>query len=132
MERWTLYRYQIQKQQMFGMKHLHTITNIKWCGHISIEVILKKAFLENIHRVQLQITIHCTGNSVRMGNTRLPKQMLFSQLADGIWERGRPKLRVGDTVKINLKDLFDTTKDLYQSPMMESSYSWEISHHWKQ
>ena len=38
-----------------------------------------------------------------MADTLIPKQLLYSELADGSRKRGRPKLRYKDTLKASLK-----------------------------
>jgi len=45
------------------------------------------------------------GHVHRMDNSRLPKQILYSQMKEGTRGVGRPRLRFKDTVKRNLKDL---------------------------
>ena len=40
-----------------------------------------------------------------MGNERIPKSMLYSELVDGKRKRGRPKLRFNDVCKRDLKSL---------------------------
>ena len=47
--------------------------------------------------------LNWTGHIMRLSAIRLPKQILFSQLASGNRERGRPRLRYKDTIKRNLK-----------------------------
>ena len=37
-----------------------------------------------------------------MDDTRIPKQLLYGELAQGKRQRGRPKLRYKDTCKVNL------------------------------
>ena len=45
------------------------------------------------------------GHILRMGDERIPKSMLYSELVDGTRERGRPTLRYEDVCKRNLKTL---------------------------
>ena len=44
-----------------------------------------------------------TGHLMRMSPDRLPKQVLYSQPSFGRRKRGRPRLRLKDTIKRNLK-----------------------------
>ena len=51
------------------------------------------------------------GYTLRMGDERIPKSMLYSELVDGTRKRGRPKLLYKDVCKRNLKSLsFGTDK----------------------
>ena len=56
-----------------------------------------------------------------MEDSRIPKQLLYSELADGSRKRGRPKLRYKDTLKASLKDCHidpetweQSASDIYQ------------------
>ena len=40
-----------------------------------------------------------------MGDERIPKSVLYSELADGTRKRGRPTLRFKDVCKLDLKSL---------------------------
>ena len=44
------------------------------------------------------------GHVYRMDDSRIPKQLLYGELASGTRKRGRPKLRFKDTLKASMKD----------------------------
>ena len=113
-ESWTLYKCQVRKLEVYIMRHLRTIMNIKWWQHISNNEILKRAGYPSVHALLMQRTMRWTGHVARMEDKRLPKQVLFSQLSSGSRKIGRPKLRYKDTIKRNLKDLDIPTDTWYQ------------------
>ena len=52
-----------------------------------------------------QHRVRWLGNVLRMGAERIPKSLLYSELAVGKRNRGRPKLRFKDVFKRDLKSL---------------------------
>ena len=57
-----------------------------------------------MHEILVQCNLRWAGHLNRLGDDRLPKQILYSQLREGSLGIGRPKLRYKDNIKRNLKD----------------------------
>ena len=58
-----------------------------------------RAGLAETHIILNRRQLRWTGHVVSMNDLRLPKQVLFGELANGTRQRGRPKLRFKDTPK---------------------------------
>ena len=104
-ETWPVYRIVSHKFNTYMMRHLRQILNVKWWDFISNKEILAQANLHSMYELLSQKNLRWAGHVHRMDNTRLPKQILYSQLKEGTRGIGRPRLRFKDTFKRNLKDL---------------------------
>ena len=102
-ESWTVYMNQAHNLNSFMMRHLRQILGIKWWHFISNDAILEKTNMPSVHEILIQRNLRWAGHLNRLDNTRLPKQILYSQLKEGKRGIGRPKLRFKDTVRRNLK-----------------------------
>ena len=103
-EAWPVYKLTAHKLNTYMMRHLRQILNVKWWDFISNANILAQANLPSMYELLIQRNLRWAGHVHRMDNNRLPKQILYSQLRDGVRGIGRPRLRFKDTVKRNLKD----------------------------
>lgn len=128
-ESWTLHKTQVKRIHAFIMRHLRKIMNIKWWQHVSNKEVLRRAGYKCVHDLLIQRNLRWAGHVARLENTRLPKQILFSQLTDGHRGRGRPKLRYKDTIKRNLKDLSIPTADWCK--LAEDRDRWRVLIHSK-
>jgi len=88
----------------YMMRHLPHIQNVTWFDFVSNEKSLLQANLPSMYNMLTQRNLRWVGHVNRMDYSRLPKQILFSQLKDGIHGKSRPKLRFRDRVKRNLQD----------------------------
>ena len=77
--------------------------------------VLKKSGLSSLYGTLTQRNLRWAGHVDRLPNTRIPKQVLYSQLVEGSRGIGRPWLRFKDIIKRNLKD-----KDIYLGPRRSS------------
>ena len=102
-ESWTVYRQQAKKLHAFMMRHLRSILKITLMDKVTNEEILNRTGLPSMESLLIRKNLRWTGHIMRLPPNRLPKQILFSQLASGNRERGRPRLRYKDTIKRNLK-----------------------------
>lgn len=102
-ETWTIYRSQVKKLHAFMMRQLRKIMNIKWQDKITNVEVLERAGLPSMEDLLIRKNLRWTGHLLRMESNRLPKQILYSQLYEGVRKRGRPRLRFKDTIKRNLK-----------------------------
>ena len=92
------------KLNTYMMRHLQQILNVKWWDFISNADILTRANLPSMYELLIQRNLRWVGHIHRMDDSRLPKQILYSQLKEGLPGIGRPRLRFKNTVKRNLKD----------------------------
>jgi len=66
--------------------------------------ILQKTNITSLYNTLIQKDLRWAGHINRLDNTRIPKQVLYSQLTEGSRDIGKPRLRYKDTIKCNLKD----------------------------
>ena len=57
----------------------------------------------SIHTILMKYQLRWSGHVIRMEDSRIPKQLLFSELHSGKRSRGAPKKRFKDTLKASLK-----------------------------
>ena len=102
-ETWPVYRYQVRKLHSFMMRHLRSIMGITWQDKVTNVDILNRAGLPSMEDILIEKGLRWLGHVHRMENNRLPRQLLYSQLSEGLRNRGRPKLRFKDAMKRNMK-----------------------------
>ena len=95
-ESWPVHKVIAHRLNSYMMRHLRLILNVKWWGLKSNQKILDQAGLDSMYDVLIQRNLRWVGHVNRMDNTRLPKQILYSQLRDGLRGVGRPRLRLKD------------------------------------
>ena len=72
---------------------------LNWTDRVPHEEILARAGLTSIEAVILTRQLRWLGHVVRMPGTRLPKMVLFGELAEGQRPHGRPMKRYRDHMK---------------------------------
>ena len=85
------------------MRCLRSILHVKQEDRIPDTEVLERAKSESVFALLMRSQLRWAGHVHRMADTRIPKQLLYSELADGSRKRGRPKLRYKDTLKASLK-----------------------------
>ena len=65
--------------------------------------VLERANAESVFSLLKRAQLRWAGHVYRMEDSRIPKQLLYGELASGTRKRGRPKLRFKDTLKASLK-----------------------------
>lgn len=98
-ETWTMYRRDIKKLERFHQHKLRTIMNIRWEDYITNVSVLEKAQLCSIEAFIIRHRLRWTGHIQRMNNSRLPRQILYSELSTGKRPRGAPLKRYKDQLK---------------------------------
>ena len=101
-ECWTLYAHQKSRLNTFHMKNLRRILNISWDDYITNNEVLRRAGIDSLHTILQQRRLRWLGHVCRMPDGRIPKDILFGQLASGTRGRGRPHLRFKDVCKGDL------------------------------
>ena len=94
------------------MHSLRTILNIKWQDRVSNLQILDMAESTSIEAVILKSRLRWVGHVTRMEDNRLPKQLMFGELASGKRKQGRPLKRYKDRVKASISHAEITAKEL--------------------
>ena len=103
-ESWTVYARHAKKLNSFHMRCLRSILRIKQEDKIPDTEVLELAKAESVFFLLKRAQLRWAGHVFRMEDSRIPKQLLYSELASGSRKRGRPKLRFKDTLKASLKD----------------------------
>ncbi|XP_035692546.1 uncharacterized protein LOC118427017 [Branchiostoma floridae] len=101
-EVWVLYRRDVKKLERFQQQKLRAILKIKWQDRVSNEAVLLQAKLPSIETTMARHRLRWAGHVKRMPTTRLPRQILYSQLESGTRSRGAPKRRFRDQLKATL------------------------------
>ena len=102
-ETWVMYRAHNKLLERFHQRCLRTILNIHWSDYVSNVDVLERAGIESIEAMLLKQQLRWAGHISRMEDHRLPKQILYGELASGLRSRGAPKKRFKDILKTSLK-----------------------------
>ena len=100
---WTTYMRQERRLNIFHMRGLRRILDIKWQDHIPNNDILTRIGIPSMYSLLSQRRLRWLGHVRRMEDGRIPKDHLYGQLASGSRRVGRPALRFKDTCKCDMK-----------------------------
>ena len=103
-ETWTVYRRHEKQLQQFHLRCLRSILNIRWHDKIPDTEVLERAQLPSVITTVRKAQIRWAGHVLRMPDSRIPKQLLYSELSHGARKVGAPRKRFKDSLKANLKD----------------------------
>ena len=104
-ETWTPYARQEHRVQIFHLRNLSFILSIKWEERkINVEV-LERTGLSSIYTLLRQRRMRWLGHVHRMDDGRIPKDLLYGELREGVRSTGRTLLRYKDVCKRDLKAL---------------------------
>ena len=84
-----VYKLAAHKLNTYMMRHLRQILNVKWWDFISNADILTRANLPSMYELLIQRNLRWVGHIYRMNDSRLTKQILYSQLKEGLRGIGR-------------------------------------------
>ena len=101
-ETWTLYRKDIQSLERFQQRKLRQILKISWESRTSNVEVLKRASITSVEATIIHHRLRWAGHVQRMELPRLPKIMLYGELANGTRPQGAPKLRYKDQLRKTL------------------------------
>ncbi|XP_064423488.1 uncharacterized protein LOC135360406 [Latimeria chalumnae] len=102
-ETWTTYVHQEKRLNSFHLRCLCRILNIKWQDKVTNAEVLRRANLPSVTALFKQRRLRWLGHLSRLEDGRIPKDMLYGELSEGIRTTGRPKLRYKDTCKRDMK-----------------------------
>ena len=104
-ETWSLYSIQEEKLNVFHLRCLRRILAISWKDHVPNCTVLKTANIPSMFALLSQRRMRWLGHVRRMSDGRIPKDILYGELAEGKRPCGRPKLRFRDVCKRDLRSL---------------------------
>ena len=102
-ETWTTYARQERRLNTFHLRSIRRILGITWVDKIPNTEVLARAGTPSIFTLLRHRRLRWLGHVRRMPDDRIPKRVLYGQLASGNRTTGRPKLRFRDVVKRDMK-----------------------------
>lgn len=102
-ETWTTYRRHLKALERFHQRCLRNILRIKWSDYRTNNSVLEEAKVTSVEARIIKSQLRWTGHLVRMDINRIPKQIFYSELANGKRTLGAPKKRYKEVLKSNLK-----------------------------
>ena len=102
-ESWSTYMRQECQLNAFHMQCLKRILGISWQDHNPHNDILQRAKITSMYSLLSQRRLRWLEHTQRMEDGRLPKDILYGQLATGTRRVGRPSLRFKDACKRDMK-----------------------------
>jgi hypothetical protein len=98
-ECWTTYAKQIKQLNSFHLRCLRRILHIKWQDRITNVEVLRRSHMLSMHSILSERRLRWLGHVHRMSSERIPRALLYGELATGVRKRGRPCLRYKDVCK---------------------------------
>ena len=102
-EVWTLYRVDVRSLEAFHIRCLQRILGITWKDRVPHAQILQRTNQRCIEALVVQRQLRYIGHVIRMPENRLPRQILYSELASGRRSQGGQKKRFKDHLQSVLK-----------------------------
>ena len=104
-ESWTNYAGQEKRLHMFHMRSLRRILSIHWTDRVTNNIVLERAGVPTICTLLRLRRLRWLGHVRRMSDGRIPKDLLYGELDQGLRPVGRPKLRFKDTCKRDMIEI---------------------------
>ena len=102
-EAWTLMAHHENRLHVFHMRCLRKILGLTWEDKVTNEKVLTRAGITSMSTLLKQKRLRWLGHVHRMEDTRIPKCLMYGELATGARPQGRPFLRFRDTCKRDVK-----------------------------
>ena len=102
-ESWTLYSHQECRLNSFHLRCLRRILGITWLDRVPNKNVLAQAGIPSMFALLSQRRLRWLGHVSRMEDGRIPKDMLYGELATGTRPAGRPVLRYKDVCRRDMK-----------------------------
>ena len=102
---WSLHARQERKLNTFHVRCLRRVLNITWQDKVPNNAVLERAEIPSMYTLLKQGSLRWLGHVVRMDDGRIPKDLLYGELAQGKRPTDRPQLRYKDVCKRDLKAL---------------------------
>ncbi|KAI5731130.1 hypothetical protein M8J77_005084 [Diaphorina citri] len=97
-ETWTIHQKHVRELNSFHMKCLRSITRTDWRDRVPNEAILEKTNMDTLDEILRVKRLRWAGHVSRMPSERIPHQIAFSQLSEGV----RPQVVKDDMKKCNI------------------------------
>ena len=110
-ETWTTYTSQERKLNSFHLRSLRRILGIKWQDKVPNTEVLMRANIQSMFSILSERRLRWLGHVKRMSPGRIPKDLLYGELASGKRRTGRPRLRFKDVCQRDMKAARIRTSD---------------------
>lgn len=121
-EAWALYTHQERRLNAFHMRNLRRLLGITWQDRVSNADVLARTSTLSMFAILSQRRLRWLGHVCRMEDGRIPKDILYGELATGTRPTGRPALRYKDACKRDLKSCNLNPADLESATSDRSSW----------
>ena len=122
-EAWTLYMHQERRLNAFHMRNLRRLLGITWQDRVSNASVSAQTGMSSMLAILSQRRLRWLGHVCRMDDGRIPKDILYGELATGTRPTGRPVLRYKDVCKRDFKSCSINPADLQTATSDRSSWS---------
>ncbi|PFX17198.1 Craniofacial development protein 2 [Stylophora pistillata] len=102
-ESWPTYARREKRLNGFHLRCLRRLLQIKWQDRVPNTEVLGRADMPSIPTLLIQRRLRWLGHVHRMDPGRLPRQVLYGELREGVRRTGRPLLRFKDVCKRDLQ-----------------------------
>ncbi|BHF82881.1 hypothetical protein SprV_0802602000 [Sparganum proliferum] len=102
-ETWTVYTRQTRRLNHFHLSCLCRILKLRWQDRIPNTYVLERTGILSIYTMLRQLQLRWSDHLVRMDDERLPKRLLYGDLATGSRRQVGQIRRYKDTMKSSLK-----------------------------
>ena len=123
-ETWTTYARQVKRLISFHLRSIRRILGIPWQDRVSNTEVLSPVNLQSMFTLLRQRRLRWLRHVYSMEDGRIPKDILYGELASGRRSKGRPQLRYKGVCKRDIKALDINTEsweDLAADRMMRRS-----------
>ena len=109
-ESWTTYARQERRLNGFHLRCLRRLLHIRWQDRATNTEGLERAGSLSMPSLLIQRRLRWLGHAHLMEPDRLPREILYGELQEGVRRVGRPLLRYKDVIKRDLRSaLIDTS-----------------------
>ena len=109
-EAWVTYSHNLKSLEKFHDRSVRKIYGVKWQDRQTTNSVFEKASTTSIEAMVIKNQLRWSGHVVRMSDTRLPKQIMYSELETGKRTHGGQRKRYKDTLHRSLKQCFIRTQ----------------------
>ena len=102
-ETWTTYAGQESRFNTFHLRSIRRILGISWLDKVTNADFLSRAGLPSMYTLLRQRRLRWLGHVRRMEDGRIPKDIIYGELAFGRRTTGRPRLRYKDVCARDMK-----------------------------
>ena len=104
-ETWATYARREKRLKTFHLRSIRRILGISWLDKVTNVEVLSRAGLLTMYTLLRQRRLSSLSHVRRMEEGRIPKDILYGELAMGQRSTGRPRLRFKDVFKRDMRAL---------------------------